>query len=935
VTAAKLGPKAVVVGKIDDGAVTNTNLSLTTPVVNSNDASPATTAFVVRAIDNLISGATGTLTTLNAITNALQGNTGAANVISTLSTKADINGATLTSATLTSATLTSATLTNATLSGTIATGLSAGPVKALSNGNLSVSQITTSDIASNQVTMDKIGINAISTAKIQSEAITNDKIAYNAVQNLQIADGAVTNAKLSLTTVDASSNDASPATTAFVSRAINDLIDGAPAALNTLNEMVAALGGEAGMTSLISSVSDEVSARISAVSAVSSAIALETSNRASAITSAVSAEADARVLAVSAVSSAITLEATARASAITSAVSAEADARVLAVSAVSSAITLETSNRVSAITSAITLETSNRVSAVSSAVSAVSSAITLEATARASAITSAVSAEADARVLAVSAVSSAITLEAINRASAITSAVSDEATARASAITSAVSDEADARVSAIDSAITLEVTNRNSAITSAFTIAVPDITKFAHSSVDVSNNAIAITKSYHSLTVDVSANLITINGGSNGQLLTLDIQQPTSYPPTSYMVTIETSGNIVLNNNQLDFVLTHQNSILLMYRSSKWCEISRSVIRLAQLFITNALPSSLPIGGEPITLTTHISSDQTGTDSTPIEFAITSGSGTIDGSTFTPTNPGTVTITANQAGNGSTYSAAVPYPFEINVPPRAVLSGPASSIDVVVGEPITLTNHISSNQTGTGIVFAITSGDGAIDGSTFTAGETAGSVTITANQGNGSTYSAALPLTFEINVTLPVAVLSGPTSSIDVTVGEPITLTDHISSDQTGTDIVFTITSGGGSIVDSTFTAGGTTGSVTITANQAGNGTSYLAALPITMTVNVVVAMALFSGSGSLTNNRSVTVDFSNGENVIIACYEGEHVIVAHGSNSYLLVNYGGSVYTYSSGTLTKITVFPETTYPVYGGDGILGEGIAILVQTS
>ena len=97
------------------------------------------------------------------------------------------------------------------------------------------------------------------------------------------------------------------------------------------------------------------------------------------------------------------------------------------------------------------------------------------------------------------------------------------------------------------------------------------------------------------------------------------------------------------------------------------------------------------------------------------------------------------------------------------------------------------------------------------------------------------------------------------------------------------------------------------------------------------MTVNVVVTMALFSGSGSLTNNRSVTVDFSNGENVIIACYEGEHVTV----NNYVLVNYGGSVYWYSSGTLVRILAFPETTHPVYGGDGILGEGIAILVQTS
>jgi hypothetical protein len=56
-------------------------------------------------------------------------------------------------------------------------------------------------------------------------------------------------------------------------------------------------------------------------------------------------------------------------------------------------------------------------------------------------------------------------------------------------------------------------------------------------------------------------------------------------------------------------------------------------------------------------------------------------------------------------------------------------------------------------------------------------------------------------------------------------------------------------------------------------------------------------------------------------------------VTVVNGSNNYVIVNYGRSVYTYDSGTLTKITVFPGTAYPVYGGDGIVGEGIAILVQ--
>jgi hypothetical protein len=220
-----------------------------------------------------------------------------------------------------------------------------------------------------------------------------------------------------------------------------------------------------------------------------------------------------------------------------------------------------------------------------------------------------------------------------------------------------VSDEADARASAITSAVSDEATARASAITSAITIAVPAITKFASpvSSTSIYEYSFVISASYHSF--DSSATLRTIDGGSNGQLLTLDISLPAT------LVRIETSGNIVLNNNQPYFDLIDQNSILLMYRSSKWCEISRSVINIARLDVYNAFPNPVSV---PITLTDHISSDNLVTS---IVFEITSGSGSgsIVGPTFTPTNPGTVTITATQAGDGSNYSAAVPLTFDVTV----------------------------------------------------------------------------------------------------------------------------------------------------------------------------------------------------------------------------------------------------------------------------
>ena len=65
---------------------------------------------------------------------------------------------------------------------------------------------------------------------------------------------ALTKAKASnilLTTPAASSNDVTPATTQYVTTAINNLIDGAPATLNTLDEIAAALNDDAALNTTL------------------------------------------------------------------------------------------------------------------------------------------------------------------------------------------------------------------------------------------------------------------------------------------------------------------------------------------------------------------------------------------------------------------------------------------------------------------------------------------------------------------------------------------------------------------------------------------------------------------------------------------------------------------------------------------------------------
>jgi len=120
---------------------------------------------------------------------------------------------------------------------------------------------------------------SITTVKIANDAVVSSKIKEGAVRTEQLADGAVTNAKISLATPVKTSNDTTPATTAYVKTLIEDLVASAPAQLDTLNEIASALNDDsnlgAGLTASIgavsAAVSSETSARINAVSAEASA----------------------------------------------------------------------------------------------------------------------------------------------------------------------------------------------------------------------------------------------------------------------------------------------------------------------------------------------------------------------------------------------------------------------------------------------------------------------------------------------------------------------------------------------------------------------------------------------------------------------------------------------------------------------------------------
>jgi hypothetical protein len=210
---------------------------------------------------------------------------------------------------------------------------------------------------------------SITTVRIANDAIVSSKIKEGAVKTEQLADGAVTNAKISLVTPVKTSNDVTPATTAYVKTLIEDLVASAPAQLDTLNEIAAALSDDSNLGAGLTA----------SITAISAAVSSETSAR----ISAVSAEAAARESADSVISAAVSAEAAARESAISTAVSAEAVARESADSVISAAVSAEVINRASAISAAVSAEASARGAAISSAVTA-------EAAARDAAISNAI-----------------------------------------------------------------------------------------------------------------------------------------------------------------------------------------------------------------------------------------------------------------------------------------------------------------------------------------------------------------------------------------------------------------------------------------------------------------------------------------------------------------------------------------------------------------
>jgi hypothetical protein len=259
VTTAKLADNVITSGKIADGAIVNAD-------INAAAAIDWTKLAIASTVDSTEIGY------VNGVTSAIQG-------------QIDAKLASATAAT------TYAPLASPTFTGTVTL-----PLGTVTSSMILDGTITTGDIADISVTTAKIADGAITTAKLGDDSVTSGKIVAGTIINSDInAAAAIATSKISgldtalsllaplasptftgtvsgitktmvgLGSADNTSDTAKPVSTAQASAIatakaeaiadatsqVNALLTGAPAALNTLDELAAALGDDANFASTV------------------------------------------------------------------------------------------------------------------------------------------------------------------------------------------------------------------------------------------------------------------------------------------------------------------------------------------------------------------------------------------------------------------------------------------------------------------------------------------------------------------------------------------------------------------------------------------------------------------------------------------------------------------------------------------------------------
>jgi uncharacterized delta-60 repeat protein len=230
----------------------------------------------------------------------------------------------------------------------------------------------------------------------------------------------------------------------------------------------------------------------------------------------------------------------------------------------------------------------------------------------------------------------------------------------------------------------------------------------------------------------------------------------------------------------------------------------------------------------------------TSSSALPVTTIVTSGPATLTGNKLVFTGAGTVVLTASQAGNDNFMAASVSQTIEVSKAMQTLTF--AALIDRPTGTAPFLLGAAASS--GLPVSYQVLNGPASVNGNVLTLTGPLGTVTLRASQPGNSDFTAAATVdqSFEVftgtPALLPQTIVFNPLSPRSLS--QPLTFTINASA-TSGLPVNFTFTGPVTSVVGNTVTLSGVTGTVAITAKQAGNG-NFLAAADVKQSFTVTAA---------------------------------------------------------------------------------------------
>lgn len=212
----------------------------------------------------------------------------------------------------------------------------------------------------------------------------------------------------------------------------------------------------------------------------------------------------------------------------------------------------------------------------------------------------------------------------------------------------------------------------------------------------------------------------------------------------------------------------------------------------------------------------------TSSSNLPVSLVVTSGPATLLGNKLTFTGAGTVVLTASQAGNDNFSAASVSQTIEVSKAAQTItferlIDRPTGSV------PFLLSGSASS---GLPISYQVLDGPATVSGNVLTLTGGTGVVTLRASQAGNADFTAAADVEQSFDVVpgtpakLSQTILFNPLPGRSVS--QPLTFALNASS-SSGLPLTYTFTGPVTSIVNGIVTLSGATGTVAITAKQAGD----------------------------------------------------------------------------------------------------------------